>query len=82
MTLGSLLVPYPQYGTITQTNTNGRQLRTHMLEIQIGVRFAFQLLDVPGYWTTGLLNYCATGPTGAGRSPGATVSFGTVEMNA
>ena len=23
MTLGSLLVPYPQYGSITQTNTNG-----------------------------------------------------------
>ena len=25
MTLGSLLVPYPQYGAITQTNTNGRK---------------------------------------------------------
>ena len=24
VTLGSLLVPYPQYGAITQTNTNGK----------------------------------------------------------
>ncbi len=27
VTLGSLLVPYPQYGAITQTNTNGRNLK-------------------------------------------------------
>ncbi len=34
VTLGSLLVPYPQYGTITQTNTNGRKLKEHMLELR------------------------------------------------
>ena len=34
VTLGSLLVPYPQYGTITQTNTNGRHLKEQMLELR------------------------------------------------
>jgi hypothetical protein len=32
--LGSLLVPYPQYGNITQTNTNGRKIKEHMLELR------------------------------------------------
>ncbi len=32
--LGSLLVPYPHYGAITQTNTNGKQMRTHTFEIR------------------------------------------------
>jgi hypothetical protein len=32
--LGSLLVPYPQYGAITQTNTNGRKLREHTIELR------------------------------------------------
>ncbi len=31
----SLLVPYPQYGTITQTNTNGRKMRTHTVEVRL-----------------------------------------------
>jgi hypothetical protein len=34
VTLGSLLVPYPQYGTITQTNSNWRHLKEHMLELR------------------------------------------------
>src|SRR6185295_1984691 len=34
VTLGSLLVPYPQYGTITQTNANGRHLKDHMIELR------------------------------------------------
>jgi hypothetical protein len=34
VTLGSLLVPYPQYGSITQTNTNGRHLKEHMVELR------------------------------------------------
>jgi len=34
VTLGSLLVPYPQYGAITQTNTNGKLLRTQTFEIR------------------------------------------------
>ena len=34
VTLGSLLVPYPQYGTITQTNTNGKKLNTQTIELR------------------------------------------------
>jgi len=34
VTLGSLLVPYPQYGNITQTNTDGRQRRTHTVDVR------------------------------------------------
>ena len=34
VTLGSLLVPYPQYGTITQTNTNGKHLNTQTVELR------------------------------------------------
>ncbi len=34
VSLGSLLVPYPQYGNITQTNTNGRHLKEHMIELR------------------------------------------------
>jgi hypothetical protein len=40
VTLGSLLVPYPQYGAITQTNTNGKQLRTQTFEIRAQRPFA------------------------------------------
>lgn len=36
VTLGSLLVPYPQYGAITQTNTSaGRNLRTHSFDLRV-----------------------------------------------
>ena len=34
VSLGSLLVPYPQYGNIMQTNTSGKQARTHTAEIR------------------------------------------------
>jgi hypothetical protein len=34
VTLASLLVPYPQYGTITQTNTDGKKLNTQTLELR------------------------------------------------
>jgi hypothetical protein len=34
VSLGSLLVPYPQYGAITQTNTDGRLMRTHTIEVR------------------------------------------------
>ena len=34
VTLGSLLVPYPQYGNITQTNTNGRHIKEQMIELR------------------------------------------------
>jgi hypothetical protein len=34
VTLGSLLVPYPQYGAINQTNTDGKELRVHTLELR------------------------------------------------
>jgi hypothetical protein len=32
--LSSLLVPYPQYGAITQTNTNGKKLNTQTVELK------------------------------------------------
>jgi hypothetical protein len=40
VSLGSLLVPYPQYGTITQTNTDGRKMRTQTFEIRAQRPFA------------------------------------------
>jgi hypothetical protein len=34
--LGNLLVPYPQYGAINQTNTNGgRNMRTHSFDLKV-----------------------------------------------
>jgi hypothetical protein len=33
--LGSLLVPYPQYQTLTQTNTNGLKGKTHTVELRV-----------------------------------------------
>ncbi len=35
VSIASLLVPYPQYGAITQTNTNGRKMRTHTVEVRL-----------------------------------------------
>jgi len=49
VTLGSLLVPYPQYGDINQTNTNGRQLRTHTVEIRAQRPFAKGLSFLAAY---------------------------------
>lgn len=40
VTLGSLLRPYPQYTTITQTNTNGKLLKTHTMEVRAQRPFA------------------------------------------
>jgi hypothetical protein len=34
VSIGSLLVPYPQYGNITQTNTNGKHLNTQTIELR------------------------------------------------
>jgi hypothetical protein len=34
VSLSSLLVPYPQYGNIMQTNTNGRERRTHTVDLR------------------------------------------------
>jgi outer membrane receptor protein involved in Fe transport len=34
VTLGSLLRPYPQYNQLIQRNTNGRNMRTHTLELR------------------------------------------------
>ena len=35
VTLGSLLKPYPQYSSITQTNTNGSKIKTHSFDIKL-----------------------------------------------
>jgi hypothetical protein len=36
VTLGSLLVPFPQYGAISQTNTSaGRDLKTHSIDMKL-----------------------------------------------
>jgi hypothetical protein len=34
VSIASLLVPYPQYGAITQTNTNGRVVKTQTFELR------------------------------------------------
>ena len=49
VTLSSLLVPYPQYGTITQTNTNGKQLRTQTFESRLQRPFAKGLSFMVAY---------------------------------
>lgn len=49
VTLGSLLVPYPQYTSITQTNTDGKQERTHMLEVRAQRPFAKGLSFLAAY---------------------------------
>jgi hypothetical protein len=40
VTVGSLLVPYPQYGTITQTSTNLRKARYHVLLLRLQRSFS------------------------------------------
>ena len=49
VTVGSLLVPYPQYGAITQTNTNGRELRTHTFELRAQRPFTKGISFLVGY---------------------------------
>jgi len=39
VTLGSLLVPYPQYSSVLQRNTDGRKLRSHIVELRLQQRF-------------------------------------------
>ncbi|MCX6544594.1 MAG: TonB-dependent receptor [Acidobacteria bacterium] len=49
VTLGSLLVPYPQYGTITQTNTNGNLAKTHTFEMRLQRPFTKGLSFLASY---------------------------------
>jgi hypothetical protein len=49
VTLGSLLVPYPQYGAITQTNTDGRLMRTHTIEVRAQRPFSSGASFLIGY---------------------------------
>jgi len=45
----ALLVPYPQYGTITQTNTNGKTATAHTFEIRAQRPFVKGLSFVASY---------------------------------
>ena len=48
VTLGSLLVPYPQYGAINQTNTNGgRAMKTQSFDVQAAAA-VHQRRQLPG----------------------------------
>jgi hypothetical protein len=49
VTVGSLLVPYPQYGAITQTNTNGREMRTHTIDVRVQRPFTKGFSYLVGY---------------------------------
>ena len=64
--LSSLLVPYPQYGAITQTNTNGKKLNTQTFELrgQRPFRNGFSVLAAYAYnyervqqWFDDIANY-------------------------
>src|SRR6185503_13643007 len=49
VTLGSRLVRYPQYGAITQTNTDGRQRRTHTIDVRAQRPFTKGMTFTLGY---------------------------------
>jgi Carboxypeptidase regulatory-like domain len=49
VSVGSLLVPYPQYGAITQTNTNGREMRTHTIDFRLQRPFSKGYSFLVGY---------------------------------
>jgi hypothetical protein len=49
VTIGSLLVPYPQYGAITQTNTNGRVAKAHTFEARAQKPFTKGLSFLASY---------------------------------
>jgi len=49
VTIASLLVPYPQYGAITQTNTNGNVATAHTFEIRAQRPFVKGLSFVASY---------------------------------
>lgn len=66
VTLGSLLRPYPQYTSITQTNTNGRKMKMHSFDVRAQRPFAkgFSFLAAYAYtnemrqeWFDDLANY-------------------------
>ena len=66
VTIASLLVPYPQYTTITQTNTNGRIAKAHTFELRAQRPFVKGLSFVASYaynnekrqeWYDDLANY-------------------------
>jgi hypothetical protein len=49
VSVGSLLVPYPQYGAITQTNTSGKEMRTHTVELRAQRPFTKGISFLVGY---------------------------------
>lgn len=50
VTLGSLLVPYPQYGAINQTNTHaGRNAKTHSIDLKVQRPFRHGLSFLVAY---------------------------------
>jgi len=49
VSIGSLLVPYPQYGAIAQPNTNGKQMRTHTFELRAQRPFTKGVSFLVGY---------------------------------
>jgi Carboxypeptidase regulatory-like domain/TonB dependent receptor len=49
VTLASLLRPYPQYTSLIQRNTNGRQMRTHTMEVRAQRAFADGLSFMVAY---------------------------------
>ncbi len=52
VTLGSLLKPYPQYTALTQTNTEGAQMRTHSFEVRLQRPFTKGFSFLAAYaWT-------------------------------
>jgi hypothetical protein len=49
VTLGSLLKPYPQYSSITQTNTNGSKMKTHSFEAKLQRPFSHGFTFLAAY---------------------------------
>ncbi len=49
VTLGSLLKPYPQYTSITQTNTNGSKMKTHSFEVKLQRPFSHGFTFLAAY---------------------------------
>src|SRR5262249_37146353 len=49
VTLGSLLVPYPQYSSLIQRNSNGRKMKSHVLELRAQQRFGKGLSFLADY---------------------------------
>jgi hypothetical protein len=49
VTLGSLLVPYPQYSSVSQRNTDGRKMKSQMVELRLQQRFRKGLSFLAAY---------------------------------